>query len=175
MTLRSLTLFVHVAGTLLLFSALALEWFILAVIRAADAMPPLVSLRMLGTLPPLTGVAALLLLLSGMRLAGGGALRVPWIAVALAAMLIMGVLGGTALTPLRRSVQDPPDSRAEAIDAWRRYASTFFVHASLRMRVAAGLAVVYLMIGKPDLMTSAVIVLLAMAAGAVSAVTRSRA
>jgi len=174
MNLRSLTLFTHVFGTLLLFSTLVLEWFVLALIRTADTMPPLLSLRALAALPRLTGVAALLILLSGMRLTAGGALRVPWIAVALAAMVIIGVLGAAALRPLRRSIQDPPDSRAEAVAAWKRHASSPFARASLRMRIAAALAIVYLMIGKPALVTSAVIVSLALAIGAVSSVIRSR-
>lgn len=175
--MRSIVMFAHVFGTLMLFVTLAVEWFALALIRAAgEIMPPLLALHVLPLLPRFAGAAGLLILFSGIRLAPpGGMSRAPWMGVAVVALVIIGALAGTALRPLLRSLKDPPNSRDQAVAAWRQHASRLFVRASLQMRIAAALAVVYLMIAKPALAASALIVGLALIVGAVSGITRARA
>jgi hypothetical protein len=59
---------------------------------------------------------------------------------------------------LRQAVQTPGDG---AVSALREAASSSILRLSLRIRIAFGLAVVYLMIGKPDAVDSLLVIGLA--------------
>jgi hypothetical protein len=67
------------------------------------------------------------------------------------------------------------DDRDETAATLRRYASHPLLHASLRTRVAVGLAVIYLMIGKPDLVESLLLIAMALVLGAAISVPQRRA
>src|SRR5262249_15321907 len=161
-TLRSLALFAHVFGMLMLYITLAVEWMSVELLRRTDR-PPSFATDALRLLPRFTAAAVVLILASGLRLAAQvGALRSAWVDVSFAVMGLTGALGGAALRPLIRSLR----SNGDASGTLRRQASTRFVRVSLHMRVAAALGIVYLMIAKPDLLESAAIVTIALAIGA---------
>jgi uncharacterized membrane protein len=135
--------------------------------------PPLLSLRVLGALPRLTGVAVLLILVSGVQLAARfRVLRSGWVGVSFVAMVLMGALGGAALRPLLRRIKDRSRSRDETIPNWPDEASHPFLRSSLRMRVSAALGIVYLMIAKPDLLESILSIGVALGLGAAACVVR---
>jgi hypothetical protein len=87
-----------------------------------------------------------------------------------AALLLMAIVSGPIARPrlraLRRAAEDPSD---RALSALRAAASDAGLRASLRVRLVFGLAVVYLMIGKPDASDS----LLVMGLAAVLAIVAS--
>jgi len=123
--IRSLVLFAHITGVLLMFAGLALEAF--GGRSSGKAMP-----RIFGLAVPLTVLSGLYL---GARF---GVLGNEWMLASYAGILVIAAAGAFA----RRS------------DALRRI--------SLRVRTAFGLAVVFLMIAKPDTAGSLVVLGLAL-------------
>jgi hypothetical protein len=176
MTILSIALFAHVLAMAALFVGLALEWMSVELLRSSSASsPPSLSLRVLGTLPRLTGVAVLLILVSGVRLAAEfGVLQSAWVGVSFVAMVLMGALGGAALRPLLRHIKARGRSRGDTIPSWQDEASQAFLRSSLRMRASIALGIVYLMVAKPDLLGSMVSIGVALAFGAVASVVRRR-
>lgn len=168
MTMRSLTLFTHVVGTLALFIALAIEWTAVELLRTEDQpRPSPLATSLLRRLPRFTAIAVALILASGINLAAQfGLLRSAWVGVSFVAMVLMGALGGAALRPLIRSLASIGDS----VGVWRREVSKPFLYISLRARVAVALGIVYLMVAKPDLFVSTAIIAGALMAGAAAGV-----
>ena len=102
--------------------------------------------------PPFTGIALALTVASGFYLgARFGVLGVGWIRASYAALLVMAIVSGPVarapMRALRQAAQTPGDG---VVSALRAAASHSILRLSLRVRVAFSLAVVYLMIGKPD-------------------------
>ena len=125
--IRSLVLFVHIAGVLALFVGLALEAFGVESVRKAA--------------PRISGIAVALTVLSGFYLgARFGVLRDDWMRASYGGIVVMAVAGALA-------------RRSEAL-----------LRISLRVRTAFGLAVVFLMIAKPDAVVSLVVLGLALGA-----------
>src|SRR5262249_50675775 len=129
MTLRSLALFAHILGMLALFVALAIEWTSLALLRKDDqARPSSFGLNLLRHSPGLTCVAIARILACGTEMAAKfGLIRTAWVGVSIAAMVLMGGLGGAALRPLIRSI----GSFCDSAESCRREASKPFLHVSL--------------------------------------------
>jgi hypothetical protein len=159
MTMRSIALFAHLVGMLALFGGLAIEWLCVERLRAPDESgPPMFTLSVLERLPRLTGIAGALILLSGMALAARiGLLRAAFVGVSFVGMVLMTALGGIALRPLLRAVKE----RADAVTELRQLASRPFLRTSFRIRVWIALAIVYLMVAKPDLVECTVILAIA--------------
>jgi len=133
--IRSVALFTHVIGMLVLFIGIAIEWLGLEPLRRA-ATPEHASswVRLQDMLPRVYGIALITLLASGMYLARQiGAFDLAFVRLALGLMILMGILGG--------------------------------LRVALFMRAAIALAVVYLMIDKPLLSPSLVVTGVAVAVG----------
>lgn len=131
MIIRSTLLFAHVVGVLLLFIAIALEWVSLTS-AATDAWT---SVR--ARLPRVYGMAMGLTLLTGMVLAARvGVHGFAWVRLALGGIVLMATLGAIS----RRRVPAHP-----------------FVRVSLLTRTAIALAIVYLMIAKPETVPSLIV------------------
>ena len=169
---RSLTLFVHLVGVLGLFVGLGLEWFSLESLRRATSRGEALSwVRVIAALPRVGSIATGLVLASGLYLGARiGALDNAWLRASYAALLLIAVLGGSVtrrgLGALRRLADDPAD---RALPKLRAAASHPLLIVSLRVRVVIGLAIVFLMIAKPDT-TEALLVL---ATAAVTAIVAS--
>jgi hypothetical protein len=172
MTILSIALFAHLMGMATLFVALAVEWMSVELLRSSSApRPPL--LRVLGMLPRLTGVAVLLILVSGVQLATRfGVLWSGWVGVSFVAMALMGALSGAALRSLPRRLKDRSRSRDDTVPNWQDEASHPFLRSSLRLRLSVALGIVYLMVFKPDLLESTVSIGVALALGAAAGVVR---
>jgi hypothetical protein len=172
MTMRSIALFAHVLGMLALFVALAVEWLSVELLRTVDQVgPSAFATTLLRQLPRITGVAVALILFSGIDLAVQfGLLRSPWVGVSFAAMVLMAGIGGAALRPLLRTIR----SSSDANGTLARQASNTSLRVSFRARVGVALGIVYLMVAKPDLLESALIVTLALAVGAIGGIVPAR-
>ena len=151
--IQSLVLFAHVVGVLGLFVGLGVEWISLDGVRRstarAEAMP---WVRMSAVVPRASGAALVVIVASGFYLgARFGVLGDGWMRASYAALLLMGIVSGPVarhpMRVLRQAARTPGDG---AVPALRAAASSAILRLSLRLRVVFGLAVVYLMIGKPD-------------------------
>ena len=151
MTIRTVILFVHVVGMLVLFGGLGLEWLTVNTLKRStspDQASPWVSV--FSALPRMIGIAVGLIVLSGIYLAvRNHAYDAGWVRVSFGAMVLMGILGGPGVRSRISATREAVD-RDGAFAALRIHASDGLLRASLFIRVAVGLAVVYLMIGKPS-------------------------
>jgi hypothetical protein len=176
MTMRSIALFAHLVGMLALFAGLAIEWLCVGRLRAPDEPePPMFTLRILGRLPRVTGIAVALILLSGTSLAARiGVFRAAFVVVSFVGIVLMAALGGIALRPLLRALKEGRRTEAASVTELRRLASRPFLRASLLIRVCIALAIVYLMIAKPDVVESTVILAIALLVAVVGSMARGR-
>ena len=177
MLIRSVALFVHVAAMLGLFVGLALEWLSLESLLTSTAREEQrVWTRVLRGLPRYMGGAVGLILISGIYLAARvGVLELGWVRASFGAMLLMGVLGGPVVrAPMRAPQRAAADDGGDTPATVRRQASHPLLRASLRTRTAVGLAIVYLMIGKPDLGVSFLVLVGALAIGAAVSMPQRR-
>jgi hypothetical protein len=164
--IRSLVLFAHVVGVLALFVGLAVEWISLdAVRRAAGRAEAQRWTRVSALVPRISRAALVVILASGLYLgARVGVLGDGWMRASYGALLLMAAVGGPVARPamlaLRRAAQAGGDGSVESL---RAAGSSPILRFSVRLRVAFGLAVVYLMIGKPDAGASLVVLALAAA------------
>jgi uncharacterized membrane protein len=113
-----------------------------------------------------------LILISGIYLAARvGVLDNGWVRVSFGSMFLMGILGGPVVRSQMRAIRDAGGDDREGTSATlRRHASHPRLRASLRVRTAVGLAIVFLMIGKPDLGESLLLVGAAFVLGAAMSV-----
>ena len=161
--IRSLVVFAHVVGVLGLFVGLGLEWLSLDGVRRSAARAE--ALRWVGVsivVPRLSGLALAVILASGFYLgARFGVLGDGWMRASYAALVLMAIVSGpvarSPMRALRHAGQTPGDDAASL----RVAASSSILRLSLRIRIAFGLAVVYLMIGKPGAVDSLLVIALA--------------
>jgi uncharacterized membrane protein len=178
MLVRSVVLFVHIVGMLVLFVGLALEWLSLNSLRERSTSVkgwPWASV--LRALPRYIGAAVGLILVSGIYLAARvGGLDSAWVRVSFSAMVFMAILGGPMVRSRMRAILRAGSAYGEdQAVTLRRQTSDPLLHASLRTRVAMGLAIIYLMVGKPDLVDSVLVVALALGLGVALSVPQLRA
>lgn len=176
--IRSLLFFVHVSGMLLLFVGFVVEWLSLASLRratsATEASP---WLRMAEGLSRLYGAAFLLLLASGIYLAAqAGLFEFAWVRISFLGMLAMGIAGGVTIRRVvRASEWSSGEKRNRSGSKPESPSDRFWVRLSLRMRVALALSVVYLMIGKLELLESLLVVGIALSLALVASLGAARA
>jgi hypothetical protein len=146
MMLRSLVLFVHIAAMLVLFGGLGVEWLILGILgrsKTEEQAAPWLSVS--AALPRAIGIAVGLILFSGIYLAVRlNVYDSGWVLVSFGSMVLMAILGGPVIRLRMNAIRQSGGVQGS-------HASDPLVRASLFIRVAVGLAVVYLMIGKPGL------------------------
>ena len=149
--IRSLVLFTHVVGVLALFVGLGLEWIGLDGIQGsttrAEASP---WLRLIAIVPRLFGTALAAIVVSGFYLgARVGVLGNDWMRASYGALLLMAIVGGPVSRSPMRALKRVVDVPADGTAALRAAAANPKLWLSLRIRIAFGLAVVFLMIAKP--------------------------
>jgi hypothetical protein len=160
-----------------LFAGFAVEWLCIERLRAPDepGPAPMFMLRILGRLPWVGGIAGALIVLSGITLASRlGVGRAAFVGVSFAGIVLMTALGRIALGPLLRAVKDFRRTGAGPGAELRQLASRPLLRASLWIRVWIALAIVYLMIAKPDLIECTVVVAIALLIAIVGNVGRGR-
>lgn len=168
-SLYSIALFLHIVGALVLFVALGLEWTSLLYLRrAATTEQAREWLKIFTSLRRLYPISWIVILIPGFYMAATVWGGVAWITVALAAVILLAVLGaalaGRRMAAIGQSVAGESGplsatlhSRLEDPLLW----------ASLRVRTAIALGIVFLMTVKPGLIgaliTMGVAVLLGLA------------
>jgi hypothetical protein len=168
-------LFAHVVGMLMFFIALGVESVQVALLRRdptqAHGEQFAIVLALLARLYPLAG---LLLLLSGGYLATTmGLWTQGWLLVGLGAFLAMAIAGRRTGARIRVALAASVADRA-ATETLRRHLQDPILAASVHLRVAVALGIVYVMMFKPSLIASLLIVGATLAAGlAPSLMTRS--
>ena len=172
--IRSLVLFTHVVGVLALFVGLGLEWIGMDGIRRsttrAEALP---WLRLIAIMPRVFGTALAAIVVSGFYLgARVGVLGNDWMRASYGALLLMAIVSGplsrSAMRALTRVADDPADGPV----ALRAAAANPILRLSLRIRVAFGLAIVFLMIAKPAAGESLLVLALASMVTIATSLTR---
>src|SRR5712671_131827 len=150
--IRSLVLFTHVVGALVLFVGLGLVWIGLDGIQRsttrAEALP---WLRLIAIVPRVFGTALAAIVVSGFYLGAR-----------------VGVLGNDSMRALKRVAE----VQADGTVALRAAAANPILRLSLRIRVAFGLAIVFLMIAKPAAGESLLVLALASMVTIATSLTR---
>jgi hypothetical protein len=146
MPVRSIVLFGHLIGLLVVFVGFAFEWLSLSMLgqsRVAEPGSPVAWLRR--TLPRIYGVGFALLLVSGVYLARTlGAFGTPWVRLSLALLVLMGIVGAPTVRAHASAPEGPTLPEA----------SLARLRASLATRTALGLTAVLVMIDKPTMAVS---------------------
>ncbi len=164
-----LVLFSHIVAVLTLSAAFALDWVALHDFgrRPPGASDdPMLAPGLARLIPRLHRAAGLLILVSGaymsteLGLWGSG-----WITVSLAAVIVLAIAGAIGGARMRALAQ-PSGRGADARAARARAAA--WLHASFRTRVSATVGIVYVMVAKPDFVTSLTVIAAAALAGAAS-------
>lgn len=177
--IRSVILFAHVVGMLVLFGGLGLEWLTLNTLkRSRSREQALPWVNVFSALPRVIGIAVGLIVLSGIYLAARThAYDAGWVRVSFGAMVLMGIIGGPVVRSRIRAIRHAADCDAP-IAMLHILASDRLLRASLFIRVAIGLAIVYMMIGKPNpgdsLLLTGVALTVALGVDAVSAPRRAQ-
>ncbi len=170
MNIYSLVLFLHITGALGYFAALGLEWVSLAYLhRAATAEQAREWLGTRRIVMPL-GMASLgLILLTGLFMMATSWGLTGWIAVALASLLLIAVLGailtGRPLMAIGRAVGK---AQGALSPAQRELLNAPLLWISMRTRTAIALGVVFLMAVKPGAVGSFITIGIAIVLGLAS-------
>ena len=162
---------------LTLFAGLAVEWLCLASLRRVDGYREASSwIRVWASLPRIYGIGSALILLSGIYLAARvGVYDFAWVRVPFVALILMGILGGPVIRSRTRTIfKAASGDGAGTTTALQRSAADSLLRVSLRLRVGLGLAAVYVMIAKPDIGVSLLVVGLGVA-GAIASLPYKRA
>jgi hypothetical protein len=172
--IRSLVLFTHVVGVLALFVGLGLEWIGLDGIQRsttrAEASP---WLRLIAIVPRLFGTALAAIVVSGFYLgARVGVLGNDWMRASYGALLLMAIVSGPVSRSPIRALKRVADVPADGTGALRAAAANSILGLSLRIRVAFGLAIVFLMITKPAAGESLLVLALAAMVTIATSLTR---
>jgi hypothetical protein len=153
MNLYAIALFLHIVGALGLFIALGLEWMSVQYLRRATTAEQVREwISVVAWTRRLGPISLAVILLPGVYMTATAWRGAAWIVVALAAIVLMAVLGAT-LTGLRM----PAIGRAAAAesglvsDALRHRLRDPFLWTSVQTRAAIALGIVFLMTVKPDL------------------------
>jgi hypothetical protein len=161
--IRSLTLFVHIVGMLTLFVGLGLEWASLdGLQRSVTREQALSWLRLVVMVPRVSGIAVAAIVVSGFYLGTRvGVLGDDWMRASYGALLLMAVVSGPVSRSPIRALKRMADLPADGAAALRAAAANPILRLSLRIRVAFGVAIVFLMIAKPPAGESLLVLALA--------------
>lgn len=171
MSLYSIALFLHVVGALGLFVVLGLEWVSLQQLRPLTTVEEVnrwvqnsSGAGMLGS------ISMLLILIPGFYMALGFWGRASWYEVAFAVLVLMGVLvsvvTGRRMAAIKRSLATESGDLSSTLHNLLHHPLLWI---SLRLRVALGLGIVFLMTVKPDLAGSLLVMGVALLLGLASA------
>lgn len=154
MTIYAIALFVHILGTLGLFVALGLEWTGLRALgRATTAAQAHERAAAYAILPRLYAPSAVAILLPGLYMtATAWGWSAGWPAVALAALVLLAVIGaaltGPRMAAIGRTAATESGSLSPALRQWVRDP---ILWTSVQTRAAIAVGVVFLMTVKPAL------------------------
>ena len=184
MTVYTVVLFLHLAGAVFLFMDFALEWVIQGRVRNSATLEQARPWLMAGKRVPLLGaIGGIGVLIPGLWLAAHERLwSQAWIQAALTAAVVMVVLGVAITRPrmhkLGKAAAEAVPGAAQGTgqtgsNSARRLQDPVVVF-SLRIRVALGFGVLYLMAAKPNLIATLVTMGVALVLGILISVPASK-
>ena len=176
MILYPIVLFLHIVGALGLFVTFGLEWASMAYMRRASTVDQAREwLGVRGWVMRLGPASLALLLLSGLFMVATSWGWTGWIVVALAALVLIAVLGAT-LTGSRVGVisQGIAAESGTLSPALRQRLSDPAMWISLQTRTAIALGIVFLMTVKPDWVGSIITIGVAIILGLASSLPMRR-
>jgi hypothetical protein len=176
MTSYSIALFLHIVGVLGLFVALGLEWTSLVYLRrASTAEQAREWLGVLGGTRRLGPASLVAILLAGFYMVATAWGWTGWIVVALAAMVLIAVVGAS-LTGLRIGAVGRAATAESGLlsPEMRQRLHDPLLWTSVQTRTAIALGIVFLMTVKPDLIGALVTIGLAIILGLASALPNWR-
>lgn len=145
--------FLHIVGALLLFAGLGVEWVAIRALRRSPALGRAQQRARRSLRGQIAGAAVILA--SGAALAARLDLfQFAWINVSVVAVIVIAALAGVVIR-IRSRAADLPVGRL-----WP---------ASLAIRIALTLGVLYLMVAKPGAVESLIAMALTLAVGAIAA------
>jgi hypothetical protein len=177
MSVYSVVLFVHIVGALTLFMALAIEWASLGQMQRITSLEQAgISIKMSSGLRPLSIASMLVVLGSGGYLASRmEAWGDPWIWATLAGMFAIGVIAvvltNKRMEEIRRACRDENAKLTERLIAQLRDP---MLRVSMLVRIAIALAIVFLMVTKPNLDGALLALIIAGVAGFLPAIFKQR-
>ena len=152
----SIALFLHIVGALGLFAALGLEWASLSYLRRAATVEQARDwLSMFNLQRRIYPLSWLSILIPGFYMAATAWRATAWVPTALGAVVLLAVLGA-ALTGRRMASigQSVAAENGPISSTLRQRLDDPLLRASLRIRTAIALGIVFLMSVKPDLLGS---------------------
>jgi uncharacterized membrane protein len=179
MSIYNIVLFLHVSGAIGYFVGIGIWLFGFVGIRRAQRVEQVRTLvNLIGLTSPLFGISVLLILAAGLYMAfTAWSLLTGWILVALITLIIMAPLGTVLIERRRRVIarlaQEAPDGSLPASLEQRIQDPVLLT--SLQTVVALLLGIVFLMITKPELIGSLIVIAIALALGLASGLLVSRA
>ena len=170
MTGYTIALFLHVLGALGMFVALAFEWVAWAGLRRSGTVQEARGwLGLLGLVRRVGPASLGLILVAGLYMTATVVGWTAWILVGLASFVVIAALGGISngrsLPAIERALQT---DTGPISDALRQSMSAPILAASVRVRTALALGIVFLMTTKPDVVGALVVIAVAAAVGAVA-------
>jgi uncharacterized membrane protein len=158
MNLYTLALFLHVSGAIGAFGSLLIWLFSLSALRRAQRVEQVRALAWLIIIAsPLMVLSVLLLGVSGFEMAlSTWGLSTPWIAVSLVSVVLLGPIGAFVLDPRMRTIlgsaQEVPDGPLPNALILRTHDPILMTSTSTLATLLLG--IVFLMTTKPSLVTS---------------------
>jgi hypothetical protein len=175
MTFYSLALFAHIVGVLGLLIAIGLVWISILWLQRAQTMAQVRERISLASFQErLLPAASVLLLLAGIYMTVNiWGWKTPWIDVSLAALVVMGTLGGAVINRRLKAIRiasSMAEAPAGSIPAeLKRQITDSVLWTAVQMNGFTGLGVVFLMTIKPDLVGSLITLVVALVLGVVAA------
>jgi hypothetical protein len=169
MSLYTLALFLHVSGAIGACVSVGIWLFGLAALRRAQRIEQVRALAWLIVIAsPLMVLSVLLLGVGGFEMAlSTWGLSTPWIAVSLVSVVLIGPIGAFVLDPRMRTilamVRETPDGPLSDVQIRRTHDPVLVIAASTLATVLLG--IIFLMTTKPQLVTSMLVMGIAVFVG----------
>lgn len=171
MTDYTIALFLHIVGALGMFVALAFEWVAWAGLRRSGTVQEARGwLGLLGLVRRVGPASLGLILVAGLYMTATVVGWTAWILVGLASFVVIAALGGISngrsLPAIERALQT---DTGPISDALRQSMSAPILAASVRVRTALALGIVFLMTTKPSAGGALTVIAVALVLGLVAA------
>jgi len=174
MTRFTIAVFLHLVGMVGLFIGYGLEWVASSLLRrSTNAEQARAWLSIYRLSLPISGPGLLLLILSGVYFASiTESMKQGWLLASLVAVVFAFGIGFVFILPRERRLRAAlPEGNTPLSEAGRASVQDPVTLTLIRVRFLLALGILYLMIAKPDLVTSLFILLGAIVVGLISAAT----
>lgn len=163
MTPYAIGLFLHFLGMVALFVGYGLEWTASSLLRRSTTSDQVRSwLRIYRASLPISGPGLLVLILSGGYLASvTGGMKQGWISAALIGIVFALGIGFVFILPRMKALRVAlPEADAPLSEKGRSLVQDPVIVTLIRVRAILALGIVYLMTAKPEMLSTALFILL---------------